>query len=251
MLPILRACLRVAGLLLLFLACLMPHLLSKWLLGRSPWPTRFLAAAAWIVGARVRVVGEPLRPHTLLLANHLSWLDILVLGGATGCAFVSKDNLGHGFIHWLADQNATLYVRRSHRKGARDQALAIGQALGSAKQLALFPEGTTGPGDHLLPFHSSLLDAVAPAPFQVEVRPVALDYGSAASEIGWHGESGKDNVLRVLGRKGHLPTMVHCLPPLERSGDRKLLAHQAREAISAALASSGIAPASSSAPASL
>ena len=59
------------------------------------------------------VEGAPVRPHTLLVANHTSWLDILVLGGATGCAFVSKDELGHGFIHWLADQNATVYVKRS------------------------------------------------------------------------------------------------------------------------------------------
>jgi 1-acyl-sn-glycerol-3-phosphate acyltransferase len=243
MLPILRAVLRVAGLLMLFLACLPPHLLSKWLLGRSPWPTRFLAAAAWIVGARVRVVGEPLRPHTLLLANHLSWLDILILGGATGCAFVSKDNLSHGFIHWLADQNQTLYIHRARRSATADQASAIAGTLERPQPLALFPEGTTGPGDHLLPFRSSLLAAVAPAPPRSHVRPVALDYGPAAREVGWYNESGKDNVLRVLGRKGTLPTTLHLLPPLERSADRKHLAHQAREAISAALAASSSAPA--------
>jgi len=187
----------------------------------------------------------------LLLANHVSWLDILILAGATGCAFVSKDNLGHGFIHWLADQNQTLYIPRGRRSTTADQARAIASRLDHPQPLALFPEGTTGPGDHLLPFRSSLLAAVAPAPARAAVRPVALDYGSAASEVGWYGESGKDNVLRVLGRNGHLPTVVHCLPPLERSEDRKLLAHQAREAIAAALAASGIAPASSSAPAGL
>ncbi|MEO8548250.1 MAG: 1-acyl-sn-glycerol-3-phosphate acyltransferase [Sphingomicrobium sp.] len=237
----LRAVLRVAGLILLFLACLPPHLLSKLLLGRSPWPRRFLAAAAWIVGARVRVVGEPLRPHTLLLVNHLSWLDILALGGATGCAFVSKDNLGHGFIHWLADQNQTLYIHRGRRSATADQASAIAAALQLPQPLALFPEGTTGPGDHLLPFRSSLLAAVAPAPPRSHVRPVALDYGPAAREIGWYGESGRDNVLRVLGRKGTLSTTLHLLPPLERSDDRKLLAHRTREAIETTLAASSSA----------
>ncbi len=191
----------------------------------------------------MRVSGEPIRPHTLLLANHLSWLDILVLGGATTCAFVSKDNLGHGFIHWLADQNQTLYIPRGRRSTTANQASAIAGRLDHPQPLALFPEGTTGPGDHLLPFRSSLLDAVAPAPSRVDVRPVALDYGSAASEIGWYGESGKDNVRRVLGRKGTLPTVVHILPPLERSEDRKLLAHQARDAVSATLAASSSAPA--------
>ena len=67
------------------------------------------------MGARVRVEGEAAGPHTLLIANHVSWLDIIALGGATGCAFVSKDQLGHGFIHWLADQNRTVYVRRAQR----------------------------------------------------------------------------------------------------------------------------------------
>ena len=241
MLPMLRATLRIAGLILLFLACLPPHLLSKRLLGRSFWPPRFLAAAAWIVGARVRVVGEPLRPHTLLLANHVSWLDILVLGGATGCAFVSKDNLGHGFIHWLADQNQTLYIHRARRSATADQASAIAGALERPQPLALFPEGTTGPGDHLLPFRSSLLAAVAPAPPRAEVRPVAIDYGPAAREVGWYNERGKDNVLRVLGRKESLPTTLHFLPPLEPSADRKHLAHQARETIRAALTASSSA----------
>ena len=185
--------------------------------------------------------GEPIRPHTLLVANHVSWLDILVLAGATGCAFVSKDNLGHGFIHWLADQNQTLYIHRGRRSAAADQASAIAAALERPQPLALFPEGTTGPGGHLLPFRSSLLDAVAPAPRGAEVRPVALDYGSAAVVVGWHNESGKDNILRILGRKGTLPTVVHILGALEPSDDRKLLAQQAQAAISAALTASSSA----------
>jgi 1-acyl-sn-glycerol-3-phosphate acyltransferase len=230
-----RISLRVAGLILLFVACLGPHLLSKLLLGRSSWPPRFLAAAGWIVGARVRVVGETLRPHTLLICNHVSWLDILVMGGATGCAFVSKDSLGHSLVHWMADQNHTLYVHRSRRSASADQARAIAGALQCPQPLALFPEGTTGPGNHLLLFRSTLLDAVAPPPPSVEVRPVAIDYGEAAREIGWHGESGKANVLRILGRKGTLPVVVRLLPPLDRCENRKLVAQRARDAIAATL----------------
>ena len=236
-----RAAFRAAGLVLLFLACLPLHLISRVATGRSAWPPRFLAASAWIVGARVRLIGEPIRPRTLLISNHVSWVDILALGGATGCAFVSKDELGHPLVHWLADQNHTLYVRRSQRSATADQASAIAAALERDQPLALFPEGTTGPGDHLLPFRSALLAAVAPAPDGVDVRPVAIDYGPAAPDIGWHGERGKANVLRVLGRKGTIPAVVRVLPPLERSGDRKLLAHHAREKIAAALAASSSA----------
>ncbi len=179
--------------------------------------------------------GEPIRRHTLLLPNHTSWLDILILGGATGCAFVSKDQLGHPLIHWLADQNATVYVRRAHRKGARDQAIALAKALERDKPVTVFPEGTTGPGTHLLPFRSTLLEAANFAAKDVEIRPLVIDYGDAQAEFGWWEEPGKDNVLRILGRRGTVAVGVTVLEPLNRSLDRKQLAHEARERIAAVL----------------
>jgi 1-acyl-sn-glycerol-3-phosphate acyltransferase len=206
--------------------------MTKLLLRRSHWPRRFLAIAAWICGARVQVRGRRAGWHTLLVCNHTSWLDILIMGGTTGCAFVSKDELGHPLIHWLADQNGTVYVRRSHRKGAKDQAIAIAEALERHKPVALFPEGTTGPGTHLLAFRSTLLEAANFAAKDVTVRPVAIDYGDSMAEVGWFGEEpGKDNVLRLLGRRGTLAVTVNLLSSLDRAGDRKQLAHEAREAI--------------------
>ena len=231
----LRAALRIAGLVGLFLLCAPPHFLSKLMLGRSGWPPRFLGAAAWIAGARVRSQGARVSPDSLLIANHMSWLDILILGGATRCAFVSKDDLGHGLIHWLADQNATIYVKRSHARGARDQAVTIARALEGDKPVALFPEGTTGPGSHLLPFRSALLEAANFAARDVAIRPVALDYGAAAKEVGWFEEAGYSNALRLLGRRGSFPVTVHLLAAIERTGDRKRLAADARAAIAAAL----------------
>lgn len=231
----LRALLRIGGLAALFVVCLGPHLVSKLLAGRSRWPRRFLRSAAWIVGARVRCIGPRLAPHSLLIVNHVSWLDILVIGGATDCRFVSKDDLGHGFVHWLADQNATVYVRRSHIKGAKDQALAIARALECDQPIALFPEGTTGPGTHLLPFRSTLLEAAAYAARDVAIRPVALDYGAAATELAWCGEPARANVLRVLGRRGTFAVTVRLLDPLGRAGDRKQLAQEARMALAGAL----------------
>jgi lyso-ornithine lipid O-acyltransferase len=216
----------------LFLACAPIHIATRLVAGRSPWPPRFLGAAGWIIGARVRREGAAIAPHTLLIANHTSWLDILVIGGATGCKFVSKDTLGHPFIQWLADQNHTVYVKRSHVKGAKDQAIAIAKSLEGDQPVALFPEGTTGPGTHLLPFRSTLLEAANFAAKDVEIRPVVIDYGrQAAAEIGWWNEPGKDNVLRLLGRRGTLPVTVRILEPLDRSGNRKHLTEAARETI--------------------
>ena len=185
------------------------------------------------------MTGAPLAKRTLLVCNHTSWLDIPVLAGATGCTFVSKHELGHSLAHWMADQNDTLYVRRDHRRGSPEQAAAIGRQLESAqKPVALFPEGTTGPGTHLLPFRPTLFAAVAPASPGVVVRPVAIDYGDAAPELGWHEESGKQNLVRTLGRAGSTPVIVRLLDPLPPMDDRKALANAAREAIENALASS-------------
>jgi len=225
----------VLVLILWFLACAPLHLASKLITGRSPWPRRFLRTGARIVGMRTSVDGAPIRGHTLLVANHSSWLDILILAGATDCAFVAKDSLGHPLLHWLADQNRTVYVKRTHVKGAKDQAIALATALEGDKPVAVFPEGTTGPGTHLLPFRSTLLEAANYAAKDVEIRPAAIDYGAAAAEVGWWEESGNDNVLRVLGRRGTMPVIVHLLPALDRAGDRKQLAHAARDAIAARL----------------
>lgn len=175
--------------------------------------------------------GGPVAKHSLLVSNHLSWLDILLLGGSVNSAFVSKDNLGHGLLHWLADQNDTVYVKRTHVKGAKDQAIALAAALEGEKPVTVFPESTTGPGTHLLPFRSTLLEAANYAAKDVEIRPVVIDYGDALPEIVWFEEPGMNNVMRVLNRGRTLPVTVHVLPPLDRKLDRKQLAHQAREAI--------------------
>jgi 1-acyl-sn-glycerol-3-phosphate acyltransferase len=227
-----RAAFRIAGLVALFALVAPIHIATKALLGRSRWPRRFLAAAAWIAGARVRSTGGPAGRHSLLVANHSSWLDILILAGTTGCAFVAKDNLGHGLLHWLADQNGTVYVKRSRVKDSKDQAIAIARSLDGEQPVALFPEGTTGPGTYLLPFRSTLLEAANVAAKDVVILPVAIDYGADRAEVGWFdNEPGRDNVLRLLGRRGTLAVTVHLLPPLDRSGDRKQLAQAAREAI--------------------
>ena len=231
---------RIFALLLLFVVCVPIHLVTKLIFRHSFWPWRFLAAAAWICGARVRAVGRWPKPHTLLVCNHTSWFDILVLGGLTGCVFVSKHQLGHPLVHWMADQADTLYVRRDHRRGAQDQAQAIARKLQDPQPVAFFPEGTTGPGTHLLPFRSTLFAAVPPPPSRVSVRPVAIDYGELAAELGWFHEPGKDNVLRILGRRGTIDVTVRLLDSIPSDGDRKAMANAAREAIEAALTSSRV-----------
>ena len=183
--------------------------------------------------------------HSLLISNHLSWLDIPVLAGATGCAFVAKEELkGHPFMRWLCIENGTVFVDRSDRRGIAEQTAAMRTALENGRPLTLFPEGTVGDGGALLPFRPSLLSAFAPTPSHIPVRPVALDYGVAAREFGWpSGESGKANFLRLLGRRGTVEITVRLLDRLTGCDDRKAMSRAAHDAIAAALAPSGVAPA--------
>ena len=231
--------LRLAGLIGLFLTYVPPHLLSKWLLGRSAWPPRFLRHAALIAGIRPKVEGAPLEPHTLVIANHTSWLDILILGGSVGAAFVSKAELkATPLLGWIADQNRTVYIDRAARRHSHKQVKLITEALGHHQPLVVFPEGTTGSGRQLLKFRSTLLEAVAPPPEKVSVRPVAVDYGDHADVVGWHsGERGMTNFRRVLGHPGNMRVAVRLLGPLPATDDRKALGRHARQSIAAALSS--------------
>ena len=231
--------LRLAGLIGLFLAYVPPHLLSKWLLGRSAWPPRFLRHAGLIAGVRPGVEGKRPEPHTFVIANHTSWLDILILGGWCGSAFVSKAELkGTPLLGWIADQNRTLYIERAARADSHAQVRQIAEALQHPQPLTVFPEGTTGDGRHLLPFRTTLIEAVAPPPAGVAVRPVAVDYGAHTDVVGWHsGERGMANFKRVLGHRGTMPVAVRLLDPLAPSDDRKAVARQARAAIAASLTS--------------
>jgi len=231
--------LRLAGLVGLFLAYVPPHLLSKWLLRRSAWPPRFLRHAALIVGVRPRLEGQPLAPHSFVIANHISWLDIMVLGGWTGTAFIAKAELEDTpLLGWIADQNRTLYVERSARGEVQHQVRCIADALKHHQPLTVFPEGTTGSGRQLLRFRSTLMEAVAPPPPGVAVRPVAVDYGEQVDVVGWHsGERGMANFKRVLGHRGTIRVTIRLLDPLPPTDDRKALARQAQQSIGAALTS--------------
>jgi len=231
-----------AGLLL----CLPLHCLWKIARRPSPWPRRFLGWVARSAGMRARVVGTPLRSHVLFVSNHLSWLDIMLVAGATGAAFVSKDDVARWPVFgWLARLNNTVFVARTQRNAVRDQADALRSALATGQPVALFPEGTTHGGIEVLPFRPSLLASLFPPLPKVKVQPVAIDYGDAGHEIAWVGkEAAGANAKRVLSRKGRVDVTVHFLEPVDpaRVADRKALAQAARDEIVTALAEAPKAP---------
>lgn len=232
----LRAFLRLLVMALWLAICASIHLVHR-AFGPSPWPRRLLRGIGWIAGARVSTRGERPGPRTLVVANHVSWLDIPMLAGATDCAFVAKDGLrGHPFMRWLCEQNGTVFVDRDRRSSVAAQVAEMERALRSHKPLCLFPEGTVSQDGQLLPFRSSLFKLAEDATEELTVQPVAIDYGRHAAEFAWPpGESGQANFLRLLGRRGTIGVTLHYLPPLAGSQDRKTMARGSFDAIARAL----------------
>jgi 1-acyl-sn-glycerol-3-phosphate acyltransferase len=229
----------MAGLLIL---CVPLHYSWRLFGARSPWPRRFLRWVGRAAGMRATVVGTALERDVLFLANHLSWLDILLVAGASGAAFVAKAEVAEvPVVGWLAGLNNTVFVARSERSAVRGQADALRAALATGQPVALFPEGTTDGGAEILPFRASLLASLFPPLPGVRVQPIALDYGPAAQELAWIGdEAGLANVRKVLARRGTIPVTLHFLAPLDPSGgDRKSLAATSRAEIIEALSPSG------------
>lgn len=239
-----RLILRLLGMALGLIASLPLHYLWKMAGRPSPWPRRFLGWTARCAGIRIIVEGAPLHRNALFLANHVSWLDILVVAGASGAAFVSKDEVKKWpLIGWLASLNKTIFVSRSERNGVRGQAEQLREALATGQPIALFPEGTTEGGHAILPFRASLLSALFPPLPDLQVQPVALDYGPAVHEIAWVGnEPAPANAKRILSRPGTTPVVVRFLPPVDphEAGDRKTLARRTREEILASLDASEV-----------
>jgi 1-acyl-sn-glycerol-3-phosphate acyltransferase len=184
---------------------------------------------------RLSQAGIAPAPPRLLLANHVSWLDILVLGGVTGTVFVARDSLAaQPLLRWLCGLNDTVFIARDDRLQVAEQVTQMRDALAAHTAVALFPEGGTGDGQTLLPFRSALLAAVEPPPPGLTIQPVWIDYGADAARIAWFGgEHGLANFTRILARRRPLVARVHLLAPLaaEECASRKTMVGAARQRI--------------------
>ena len=200
-----------------------------WLFPRLTPAQRDLRVQAWSaamllrLGVTLHVSGQPpaIGPM-LLVCNHVSWLDIIVLHAAHHCRFVSKADVGRWpIVGRLATGAGTLYIERSSRRDAMRVVHDMVQALRDGDILMVFPEGTTGDGITLLPFHANLIQAAISAP--APVQPVALRYldrhghtSQAASYVG--DESLLGSIWRLLGSDG-MRAVVHFGEP-EQALDR-------------------------------
>ncbi len=197
------------------------------------WSREMLAR----LGVRLVVKGTPAtRGPVLLVANHISWLDITSLHAARYCRFVSKaDVKGWPLIGALASGVGTLFIERESRRDAMRVVHHMADSLRAGDVVAVFPEGTTSDGVHLLPFHANLLQAAITA--EVPVQPVALQFLEA--HTGQRSLApcyvGDDTLLgsvwRTVRARGITVQMVFGEPQVALGRDRRTWAADLRDTI--------------------
>ena len=134
-----------------------------------------------IIGIQVRVKGHPAQGPVLMAANHISWLDILVMHAACHCRFVAKSEIrSWPLVGVLTTGGGSLYIERGSNRDAMRVVHQMAAALQQGQVLAVFPEGGTGDGVTLLPFHANLLQAAISA--GAPIQPIALQFLDAQTQ---------------------------------------------------------------------
>lgn len=205
---------------------------------RERWSQRFLR----ILGVRLELRGAPIAPGTLLVANHISWLDILVLNAFTPARFVSKAEVRTWpLIGWLAARNGTVFLRRGSRGHARLVNAEIAGLLRAGQIVAVFPEGTTTDGSHVQHFHAALLQPAIDA--GCPVQALALRYldqqGRYTRAAAYDGDLSLGESLSTVLASGGLIAEVTPSIRVEITDTtaRRDLAHLLHERIAAVIAS--------------
>jgi 1-acyl-sn-glycerol-3-phosphate acyltransferase len=197
-----------------------------------------------LLGIALHQRGTPRPGAKLLVANHVSWLDIAAIHAVLPEArFVAKADVKQWpLLGRLVAGAGTLFIEREKKRDAVRVVHQMAEALKAGETLAVFPEGTTGDGRTLLPFHANLLQAAVATSTPVE--PVVLRYSDAEHSISPVVEFlGETSMLQSLWRiacAGELRVQVQILlAEGSRHADRRALAEHLREEIGAVLSQSG------------
>lgn len=235
--------LRLAVLALAFAVLAGPHWVALKVSRRRAGlaPVLFHRVFLRLFGVRIVQTGTPPAPGeaALVLANHVSWLDIIALGSLCPLSFVAKSEIaGWPVIGHLAVLQRTLFIDRGRRAATATVSAAMGHRLANGELVVLFAEGTTGDGTRLLPFRSSLVGA-ARAALQAEgdrgrvrLQPLAITYPrrnglpvvrSERAEIAWYGDMELGPHLAAFVKGGPIDVHVVWGAPIlfEADSDRK------------------------------
>jgi 1-acyl-sn-glycerol-3-phosphate acyltransferase len=193
-----------------------------------------------VFGVGLTVSGAARSGATLLVANHVSWLDVAVIHAvAPQARFVSKADVRRWpFVGWLVAGAGTLFIERESKRDALRVVHRMAEALRAGDTVAVFPEGTTGAGPTLLPFHANLLQAAIAT--NTPVQPVVLRFhqpGQAFSPVTEF--VGETTLLQSLWRIACAQALQVEVQILDAGAtahaDRRALAARLRQCIGAAL----------------
>ncbi len=199
-----------------------------------------------ILAIRLRVVHATadarVGPRTMVVANHVSWIDIFAIDAVMPARFVAKSEVASWpVLGWLATRAGTLYVHRARRHDTARINRDVRAALDRGELVAVFPEGTTTDGSRVLKFHSSLLQPAVSA--HAAIVPVAVSYsradGTRCTELAYDGHRSLWDTLRRMVQLARIRCTLTVLPPLPARAHRRELADEAHRAIAGSL---GVAP---------
>jgi 1-acyl-sn-glycerol-3-phosphate acyltransferase len=199
---------------------------------RQRWSGHLLA----ILGAQLQTSGEPIAPGCLLVANHISWLDVFVINALVPSAFIAKAEVRNWpVIGWLAAKNGTVFLKRGSRGHAKIINAEIASLLDAGRNVALFPEGTTTDGSHVLHFHAALLQPAIAAGHAIQ--PLALSYQlpdtTPTRAPAYDGDLSLGQCIANIIATPAFVASIAVMPVLEVNGrDRRDLARIAHEGIS-------------------
>jgi 1-acyl-sn-glycerol-3-phosphate acyltransferase len=193
-------------------------------------------AACRLLNLRLHVTGEPAPDAKLLVANHISWLDIIALGAQRPCVFVAKEEVaGWPVMGYLARGIGTLFVRRGDAEQIAATAERMVWRLRQGQRLMLFPEGTTTTGDKVLRFHGRLFQPAALV--GAGVQAVALRYeGEARQRAPFIGEDEFLPHLIDILKLDRIDLRLDYCPALPAGLDGSAMAAAARRQIAEILA---------------
>lgn len=237
---------------LIFLLCGCGTLLQLAVLRLMPryWVRipRFMSqGVAWLSGVRITSFGVPAAGPVLFVSNHMSWIDIAVLGARLDASFVAKKEVGEwGFVAALARAYRCVFVDRERRAASGGQRTEIAQRLESGDSLVLFAEGTSTDGSTVYPFKSALFGVAQTLP-DLQIQPVTVSYthinGMPLSRaqrplVAWFGDMELTSHVWQVLRLGRIRAALQFHEPIafRDCGSRKTLAERCRKAVAGGLA---------------
>ncbi|WP_425088980.1 lysophospholipid acyltransferase family protein [Stappia sp.] len=235
-------------------AITLPMIPVQWVALRIPGELKRRLPVVWhrmacaLVGIRVREIGRAAGDRPLLItANHVSWLDITVLGSRMPLSFVAKSEVASWPVFGLfARLQRSVFVDRERRSATARTASELGARLAEGDAMVLFAEGTSNSGNEVLPFRSALIGAarhaVAGEGEDVWIQPLALAYTDLQgvpmgrqfrAHVAWYGDMEMIPHFMNVVRKGAVDVTVVWGGPLRVSpgDDRKMLTRRLERSV--------------------